>query len=273
MAYREIQYETAGRVATVRLNRPDKLNAWTAVMEQEFTAAMSVAAADSAVRVIVVTGAGRAFCAGADMSLLAEASQAAIPVAGHDRLEAAGPAGTPEAYRKRYAWMLAVPKPIVAAIHGPAVGLGMVIALYCDMRLASASARLGTVFARRGLIAEYGMAWMLPRLVGVAHATDLLLTGRMVHAEEARRMGLVHRVWGDEEYPAGAKEFVEELASTVSPRSMAVMKRQMWEGLGESLGEAIDRSFREMLESLRTEDFREGVAHYLEKRPAQFPDL
>ncbi|MEZ5351643.1 MAG: enoyl-CoA hydratase-related protein [Bryobacteraceae bacterium] len=272
MAYREIEYGVSGAVATVRLNRPDKLNAWTAVMEDEFTEAILAAGADSAIRVIVVTGAGRGFCAGADMSLLDQASRAAGPVAGHDRIAAGGLDGLPEESRKRYAWMLTVPKPIVAAINGPAVGLGMVIALYCDLRVAAASARMATVFARRGLIAEYGMAWILPRLIGVGQAMDLLMTGRMVDAGEAHRMGLVQRVFEDDAFAAGAEAFAGELASTVSPRSLAVMKRQIWEGLSERLGESIDRAFLEMRASLGSADFREGVAHFLEKRAPRFPD-
>ncbi|MEZ5400345.1 MAG: enoyl-CoA hydratase-related protein [Bryobacteraceae bacterium] len=259
MAFTEVLYSITSGVATVTLNRPEKLNAWTATIEQEFTAAIGSAAEDPAVRAIVVTGAGRGFCAGADMSLLDAASKAAAPVAGHD-----------DASRKRYAWMLDVPKPVIAAINGPAVGLGLAIALYCDFRVAAESARLATVFARRGLIAEFGMAWLLPRLIGVAHATDLLMTARPIDAAEAHRIGLVHRVYPDAGFAASAAALAHELATAVSPRSLAVMKRQIWAGLEEGLGASIDRAFGEMLESLRCDDFREGVAHFLEKRPPAF---
>jgi len=267
MSGREILYSVDNRVATVTLHRPDRLNAWTGVMEEEFTGALRTAAGNPEVRVIVVTGAGRAFCAGADMSLLDAASRAGSAVAGHQRLEVGF---GPEPYRKRYAWMLGIPKPIVAAVHGPAVGLGFVILLYCDFRLASSDARFSSIFARRGLIAEYGLAWLLPHLVGWAHAVDILLTGRMIGAAEAHRIGLVHRLYEPETYAAEVAAFARDLADGVSPRSLAVMKEQMLRALEEPLGASLDRAFREMQASLASEDFREGVAHFLEKRSPAF---
>jgi enoyl-CoA hydratase/carnithine racemase len=269
MTYQEIIYRTRDRVATVTLNRPDRLNAWTLTMEQEFTAALRVAAADSDIRAIIVTGAGRGFCAGADMSLLGSAAQARAPVAGHQNLHVDWPE-LPEDCRRRYAWMLALPKPIIAAINGPAVGLGAVIPLFCDFRLASTQAKFSTVFARRGLIAEYGMAWLLPHMVGLSNAMDLLLTGRMVDAAEALRMGLVQRVFPEAEFAEAVEAFAGDLTNGVSPRSVAVMKQQIYAALSEPLGEAIDRSFREMLASLQSEDFKEGVAHFVEKRAPRF---
>lgn len=267
MTNREVLYSVDNRVATVTLNRPDRLNAWTGVMEEEFTQSVRAAGDDPDVRVIVLTGAGRAFCAGADLSLLDSASRAGSAVGGHQHAEVGF---GPEQYRKRYAWMLGIPKPIVAAIHGPAVGLGFVIPLYCDFRLASASARFSSIFARRGLIAEYGMAWLLPHLVGCAHATDIILTGRTFDAAEAYRMGLVHRVYEATAYAAEVEAFVRDLAANVSPRSLAVMKEQILRALEEPLGAALDRSFREMQASLKSDDFREGVAHFLEKRSPSF---
>ncbi|MGA2421750.1 MAG: enoyl-CoA hydratase-related protein, partial [Candidatus Acidiferrum sp.] len=177
MQNQETLYQVTDRVATLTLNRPDKLNAWTAVMEQEVRAAMTEAEKDDNVRVIVLTGAGRGFCSGADISLLSTVAQTGISElqrAQATQTASAGPNGARPDFQKKYSYFPAVTKPVIAAISGPAVGLGLVIALYADIRLASDAARFGTAFARRGLIAEYGMAWMLPRLVGHANALDLL---------------------------------------------------------------------------------------------------
>ncbi|MBI1786057.1 MAG: enoyl-CoA hydratase [Acidobacteria bacterium] len=268
MPYQEILYQAGRGVATITLNRPDRLNAWTARMEQESSEAFRAAADDEAVRVIVLTGAGRGFCAGADMSLL-KGVMAEVPGGG---LTADVPLD-PEIrrdYHRKHAWLLTLDKPIVAAINGPAVGLGFVIPLYCDLRIASSSASFCTIFSKRGLVAEYGMSWMLPRLVGVANTVDLLFTSRKVDAAEALRMGLVHRVLPEAEFSDGVRAFAEELASGVSPRSLRVMKRQIYEAQFQTLGEAVDLAFEEMARSFSSEDFREGVAHFLEKRAPAF---
>jgi enoyl-CoA hydratase/carnithine racemase len=150
------------------------------------------------------------------------------------------------------------------------VGLGLVITLYCDLRLASDAARFSTTFARRGLIAEYGMAWMLPRIVGIANALDLLFSARTIDAAEAQRVGLVNRVFPQETFLEKAQEYARELASAVSPRSLRIIKRQVYEAMSQPLAEAFDISVREMMACFRTEDFKEGVAHFMEKRPAAF---
>ncbi len=203
MPNQETLYEVAKRVATITLNRPDKLNAWTAVMEQEVRAAVAEAERDENVRVIVLTGAGRGFCAGADMSLLSsvatkglDAAQRAHAVqAGAGSGSGSGDGSARADFQRKYSYFPAMSKPVIAAINGPAVGLGLVIALYCDLRLASDAARFSTAFARCGLIAEYGMAWMLPRLVGHANALDLLFSARLIDAAEALRMGLANQVY------------------------------------------------------------------------------
>jgi enoyl-CoA hydratase/carnithine racemase len=159
---------------------------------------------------------------------------------------------------------------VIAAIQGPVVGLGLVIALYCDLRFASDAARFGTAFARRGLIAEYGMAWMLPRLVGHANALDLLLSARMIDAAEALRMGLVNQVFPQDVFLEKVKEYARELASNVSPRSVRVIKRQVFEAMFPTLAESFEMSEGEMVASLQCEDFKEGVAHFLEKRAPSF---
>ena len=274
MSYEQILYAAADRIATITLNRPDKLNAWTATMEREVRSAVEEAEADDTVRVIVLTGAGRGFCAGADMSLLGTVAKQGVTEQVKERAlhhTAGEPQGqVREDFQKKYSYFLATKKPVIAAINGPVVGLGFVVALYCDLRFASDAARFSTVFARRGLIAEYGTAWMLPRIVGHSIALDLLFSGRTVDAAEALRIGLVNRVFSHEAFLDQVYEYARELASKVSPRSLAVIKRQVYEAMLQSLREAFDASEREMLASLDSLDFKEGVAHYLEKRSPSF---
>jgi enoyl-CoA hydratase/carnithine racemase len=269
----ETLYKVSGRVATITLNRPDKLNAWTAVMEREVRAAIGQAERDDNVRVIVMTGAGRGFCAGADISLLSDIADQGLgkELRAHT-LQSGGVIGEgvrPD-FQKKYSYFPALSKPVIAAINGPVVGLGLVIALYCDLRFASDAARFGTAFSRRGLIAEYGMAWMLPRLVGIPNAFDLLFSARMIDAGEALRMGLVNKVYAHDGFPDQVAEYARDLASSVSPRSLRVIKRQVYDAMFQSLDEAFGISEREMLASLQTEDFKEGVAHFLEKRAPNF---
>ena len=272
MAQQETLYEVGDRIATITLNRPEKLNAWTALMDEEVRSAVAEAEQDDNVRVIVLTGAGRGFCAGADMSILKSAADRGIdPTVKRLRGEAGGHrAGVRPDFQKKYSYFPAVEKPVIAAINGPVVGLGLVIALYCDLRWASSAARFSTAFARRGLIAEYGLAWMLPRLVGLPNALDLLMSARTIDAVEAQRIGLANQVIPQDDFLDKVRENARDLAFQVSPRSLKVIKRQVYDAMFQTLGEAFEISEREMLDSLESEDFREGVAHYLEKRAAAF---
>ncbi len=281
MPTQETLYNVANRVATITLNRPDKLNAWTALMESEVRSHMENAEQDDEVRVIVLTGAGRGFCAGADMSLLSAVAERGLGNRDLDHRDLDGceqvsrdganrREGVAPDFQKKYSYFPAIEKPVIAAINGPVVGLGLVITLYCDLRLASDASRFSTTFARRGLIAEYGMAWMLPRIVGIANALDLLFSARTIDAPEALRMGLVNRVLPQETFLEKVQEFAQELASTVSPRSLRIIKRQVYEAMSQPLAEAFDISVREMMACFRTEDFKEGVAHFVQKRPPAF---
>jgi enoyl-CoA hydratase/carnithine racemase len=273
MPSQQTLYHVADRVATITLNRPDKLNAWTAVMEGEVRAAISEAERDNDVRVIILTGAGRGFCAGADISLLSSVAEQGLDKKRRAQaLKNSGRKlkGVRPDFQRKYSYFPAVAKPVIAAINGPVVGLGLVIALYCDLRFASDAARFGTAFARRGLIAEYGMAWMLPRLVGVPNALDLLFSARMIDAAEALRMGLVNQVYPQDVLSEKVREYARDLASGVSPRSMRVIKRQVYDAMFQSLAETFEISEREMVASLLSEDFKEGVAHFLEKRAPNF---
>lgn len=275
MPYQQIEYDVTDRIATVTLNRPDKLNAWTHQMEKEVQDAMARAEADEQVRVIVLTGAGRGFCAGADMKDLERvagvgSSPADLERALKDRFTGPARADTRPDFQKAYSYFPAVGKPILGAINGPAVGLGMVLSLYCDLRLASEQARFGTAFASRGLIAEHGISWMLPRLVGLANALDLLFSARLIDAPEALRMGLVSAVFPHEQFLPSVRRYATQLATQVSPRSLRVMKRQVYESLFQTLAEATEQANAEMLKSFGCADFREGVAHFVEKRPPAF---
>lgn len=263
----QILYAKAGAVATVTMNRPERMNALTKVLEAELRDAMERAHRDPEVRAVILTGAGKAFCAGMDMDELEvlppEDIQAEQWMRPYDMNRRAD-------FQTRYSYFPAVAKPVIAAINGAAAGLGLVMALYSDFRLASTKAVFATAFAKRGLIAEHGIAWMLPRIVGHAHATDLLLSSRKIDASEALAMGLVNRVVEPDALMGAAQELAQTLSQEVSPRSVGVMKRQLWEAPFQGLGEAVALANREMFHSLQSQDFKEGVSHFLERRPPAF---
>jgi enoyl-CoA hydratase/carnithine racemase len=267
-AFGDILYEVQDGVAVVTLNRPDRLNAWRGEMEQEVRQAMKAAAEDEAVRVIVLTGAGRGFCAGADMGGLQSISGAGA-VEGRRRPGPFDPASRSD-FQKQYSYFPAVPKPIIAAINGACAGLGMVMALYADIRFASDAAKFTTAFARRGLIAEHGISWLLPRIIGVANAADLLFSARTILAPEAGEMGLVNRVIPHQSFHDEVMAYARMLATEVSPRSQREMKREIWNAMFQGLGEAIDAANADMPGSFVSEDFKEGVAHFVEKRAPAF---
>jgi enoyl-CoA hydratase/carnithine racemase len=236
---------------------------------------MQAAEADPAVRVIVLTGAGRGFCAGADMANLDGLAQSnntaeTLKELMGKRFSSKPRAGVRQDFQQTYSYLLAIEKPILCAINGPVAGLGLVITLYCDLRLASDQARFSTAFARRGLIAEHGISWLLPRLVGVSNALDLLYSARLIDAAEALRIGLVNRVIPQAEFEVEVRKYALELASASSPRSTRVIKRQVYNAIFQNLSEAIETANEEMVQSFASKDFKEGVAHFLEKRPPAF---
>lgn len=275
MSYQDILYAIEDGVAVITLNRPEALNAWRAEMERDVRAAMTEAARDGKVRVIVLTGAGRGFCAGADMKGL----QSTVAAAQDGRPAATAPARVaptpfdPDSradFQRQYSYFPAVPKPIIAAINGACAGLGMVMALYADMRFASDAAKFTTAFSRRGLIAEHGISWLLPRLIGFANAADLLFSARVVLAPEAQALGLVSRVIPHQTFEDEVMAYARMLAAEVSPRSLREMKREIWNAQFQGLGEAIDSANADMKGSFVSEDFMEGVAHFVEKRAPAF---
>ena len=248
-------------MAVLTLNRPDRLNAWTTELELAYFGALRDCADDPDVRVIVVTGAGRGFCAGADMDDLQGIGSGVIDTDAR------------HAERQPQTFPLTIPKPIIAAINGPVAGIGLVQALMCDLRFAAAGAKFTTAFSRRGLIAEHGISWILPRLVGPARALDLLLSARVVLAEEAYELGLANRVVAPEQLLDETLAYARDLATNCSPTSMAVMKQQIYAALDQDRDTALAEANEEMFASFAREDFREGVASFVERREPEFPPL
>jgi enoyl-CoA hydratase/carnithine racemase len=272
--YEEILYEVEDPVATITLNRPAQLNAWTDRMAAEVKHAMARAEADPAAVVIVLTGAGRGFCAGADLKRL-QAISVGNRRSDVDPSLAADP-GDPAAgdsFRGTYTYLMSIRKPVVAAINGACAGMAVPIALCCDVRFAAESAVFTTAFSRRGLVAEWGLSWLLPRVVGSAHALDLLFSARRVVAAEAERIGLVNRVVPDAELAKTVRAWAEDVAANCSPTSMQIMKRQVYQHLTDTLGNAERESIRLMIESFDRPDFKEGVMSFLEKRSPSFKRL
>lgn len=245
-------------VAVLTLNRPERLNAWTPELGSRYFDLLEECAADPEVRAIVVTGEGRGFCAGADMQ----------------DLQALGSGDIDGAERRRderpQSFPLTIPKPIIAAVNGPVAGIGLVLALMCDIRFVADEAKVTTAFARRGLVAEYGMAWIMPRLVGIARALDLLFSGRVILGGEAAQLGLANRSVPGDQVLDEAVGYARELATLSSPASMAAMKQQVYADFERGLSEATDEATRLMLESFERPDFAEGVASFVEKREPQF---
>ena len=243
-------------VAVITLNRPERLNAWTSRMEGEYRWALDQAGADPAVRVIVVTGAGRGFCAGADFEALNQLSDGA-EYGGRDGGEASSSVfGVP----------LQLTKPVIAAINGAAAGVGFVLMCFADIRFAAAGAKLTTAFARLGLPAEHGVSWMLGRLVGPARAADLLFSARVVLSEEAAEMGLVNRVYPSGELLPATLAYARRMATECSPSSLATIKRQLWADFDRTVTESATESLELLARMLREPDFKEGVAALQEKR-------
>lgn len=260
-------------VALVTLNRPDRLNAVTGELTARLKEKIDDACKDDAVKVIVLTGAGRGFSAGADMDGLSNISDSGSMEEGESK-------DSPEKrdyatnglneWEGTYSYFPSVPKPIIAAINGPAAGVGLIMSLYCDMRLASDKAVFSTAFSKRGLIAEWGVGWILPRIIGVAHTMDIMLTARKFDGKEAERIGLVNKCFSDENFMKDVLAYAEDVAKNVSPRSVQIMKRQIYTALDEGIKANLESSLEEMLKSFDSEDFKEGVKHFVEKRAPNF---
>ena len=261
---RDVIVERQGPAAILRLNRPDRLNALTYPMLDRFRAAIDAAADDPDVFGIVVTGAGRAFCAGIDTESLMEATGGTPPPE-----NSAGDVSGDE-LPALFSYLLRVPKPVIAAINGVAAGGGFVLAMMCDLRFVAEGASLISVFARRGLIAEHGTSWLLPRMIGTNRALDLLWSSRRVDAAEAYRLGLADRLLADGGEVAAALDYLVEMKANVAPRAIATMKAQVYAHLSAAQAPAFHEADALMRTALAHPDAREGVASFLERRPAAF---
>ena len=251
-----VLYEKRGKVALITLNRPERLNAWTTDLGSAYWDRIDEATADPDVRVIVVTGAGKGFCAGADMDLLQGIG--------------AGAERSAPARDEHQTYTTTVPVPVIGAINGACAGLGMVQAMMFDVRFAAAGAKFTTAFGRRGLVAEYGISWMLPRIVGHANAMDLLLSARIVLAEEAKEMGLVNKVFPADRLLEETMAYANDIADNVASTSIRSMKQQVMAGWEWDLATSNTDTHERMQHSLRQADFKEGVQSFLDKRPPEF---
>jgi enoyl-CoA hydratase/carnithine racemase len=252
--------EVSEGICTLTLNNPSRRNAWNTDMENRYFDLLDEADADQSVRVIILTASGTIFCPGLDSQRLSATATAEVP-----RLDLRG--------RRPQTYPLKIRKPMLAAINGSAAGIGLMQTLNCDLRFCSTSAKFTTAYVRRGISAEYGSSWILPRVVGLENALDLLLSGRVIDAHEAKAMGLVSRVLEPDEVLPAARAYAQVLVEHCSPRSMAAIRRQVYADQSRRFEESILESMGVLSDFISSEDFAEGIASFVEKRPAAFPPL
>jgi enoyl-CoA hydratase/carnithine racemase len=263
--FEQIRYEVADGVLTITLNRPDRLNAFTETMLNELIAAFDASDADDDIRAVIVTGEGRAFCAGADLAEGGETFDWRERAAAGDVPRDGGGRVVLRIYNSL--------KPVIAAINGPAVGVGITMTLPMDVRIAAQGAKIGFVFASRGIVPEACSSWFLPRLVGISQAMEWVATGRVFDAEEAHRGNLVRSVHGPDDLLPFAHALAREIADNTAPVSVALARRLMWRGLGMTHPmQAHQADSRAMFSRGQSADAVEGVTSFLEKRPASYPD-
>ncbi len=269
--YQDIIYEVEDPVAVITMNRPDQLNAFTNRMLAEVRHALAAAESDDRVVGIILTGAGRGFCAGMDMGSLDNLAEGTGEA--EDLSALAAHPGDPELgenFQVAFSYLLSIRKPLIGAINGACAGLGFVFALLTDMRFIERQAKFATAFSQRGLIAEHGASWILPRLIGSGRALDILWSSRKFDGEEADRLGLAERLCETGSAVADARDFIRDLAANASPTSLRIIKAQVYRHLNMPLGESLTESNEWMSASLKREDFREGVSSFMERRAPEF---
>ncbi len=263
--YEQIQTDVSDSVLTITLNRPDRLNAWTTTMGRELRHALDLADADDDVRAIIFTGAGRGYCAGMDLAGGGET---------FDHRDRQGEGPSRDSGGELTLRIFQCTKPVIAAINGPAVGIGATMTLPMDIRLASHDARIGFVFARRGIIPEACSSWFLPRVVGISRAMEWVSTGRVFSAQEGLEGGLLRAIYPAEELLAAARTLAREIAENTAPVSVALARQLMWRMLGAEHPMLAHRADSRGMDARgRSADAVEGITAFLEKRPASFPDL
>ncbi len=270
--YEEIIYDVDGGVALITMNRPKTLNALTDRTQAEIRHALDQSERNEEVVGTVLTGAGRGFCSGVDMNALGAMSEAGRRL-GAAHADLAADPGNPDRdpnFEIGATYLLGLRKPLIAAINGACAGLGFSYAVFCDLRFVDRTARFATSFSQRGLIAEHGTSWILPRLIGPANALDILWTGRKFDGEEAGRIGLANRVCEPGECVNDACAYLREIAEVAAPNSLMMMKKQVYRHLNVELRRAMEESNGWMDESLARGDFKEGVASFVERRPPNF---
>lgn len=266
------RYQVEDRVATLTLHRPGRLNSWTGRMHTEYRYLLAEAESDASVRVIVVTGSGRGFCSGADTAALATHVERGGYDAGTPDPLATPGYGVRKEFDADFAFQFGLTKPVIAAINGPAAGVGLVIACYADLRFAVRGAKLTTAHGKLNLPAEYGLSWLLPRLIGVTRANDLLLSSRVFLTDEAYEFGLLNALLDQDELLPHTYAYARRLASEVSPSSLRETKRQIYTDLHRDVGSAVEEAGR-LLERMTAEpDYREAVAAFVAKRPPRWSE-
>ena len=271
--YEHIKYEVTEPVAVISMNRAEALNAITGRMQAELKHALEAAETDEKVVGIVLTGEGRGFCAGADMGGLQNTATGGGGGEKEDLSHLKANPGNPEMgedFAVTFSYMLSIRKPYIAAINGPCAGLGFVFASLCDMRFVERQAKFSTAFVNRGLIAEHGSSWILPRLLGPARALDIRWSGRKFTGKEAERLGFADRLCDEGTSKEQAIDYIKMLAETAAPQSIKLIKAQVYRHMNMSLGDSMRESNEWMAESLKRDDFKEGVASFVEKRSPNF---
>jgi enoyl-CoA hydratase/carnithine racemase len=267
MELKVTRFQVENRIATLTLHRPERLNSWTGRMHAEYRHLLARAEADPDVRAVVVTGSGRGFCAGADTSALeSHVERGGYDPGTPDALANPGYGVRPE-FDADFAFQFGMQKPVIAAINGPAAGVGLVIACYADLRFAVPGAKLTTAHGKLSLPVEYGLSWLLPRLIGLTRANDLLLSSRIFLTDEAMELGLLNGLFPPDELLPRTYDYVRQVITTVAPLSLAASKRQIYTDQHRDVGASVEEANALIVEMMKKSDYREAVAAWVEKRP------
>lgn len=270
MELKSTELEVNGQIGVIRLNRPDRMNAWTGRMHMEYRWLLQSLEENSDVRAIVVTGNGRGFCVGADNKAL----EGHVERGGYDAgttPDIANPGfGVHKEFDANFAYHFGLSKPVIAAINGPAAGVGLVLACYADIRFAVPGVKFTTAHGKLNLPAEYGLSWLLPRIVGLGVANDLMFTSRVFMSDEAKDIGLVNRLIAAEDLLSETIDYARQMVETVSPNSLRATKRQMYIDQHRDAAAAVAESEQLLNDMMKQKDYPEAIAAYMEKRPAKW---